>query len=211
MGKKTKTKEISPVKRHELTQLVSLLLRSTRDDIQPKISSDWTQFLEITKNLDQLRRLQAPLKNDGPSRDNALGAFNEWCLAGGAQFNEVEVKKISASYEMGLVAKADLPADKIFIKIPDNLIFSWRRVEIKLPMALRACPLFDASHVRLAFALCVERLSPSTDSEWRPYLDILPPAYRTCLYWTPAEMEELKGINSSYCKLNGQYIKTIQF
>lgn len=192
MGKKTKTKEISPVKRHEITQLVSLVLRSTRDEAQTNINIDWAQYLEITKNLDQLRRLQSPLKNDGPSRDQGLVAFTEWCSAGGAQFSEIEVKKVSASYEMGLVAKNDLPADKVFIQIPDNLIFAWRRVENKLPVALRACPLFfDASHVRLAFALCVEKLLPSV--EWRPYLDILPPAYRTCLYWTAVEMEELKG------------------
>ena len=195
MNKKQKSKETSAVKRYEISQVVNNVLKATKNEIQQNVTSDWRQYLEITTNLDLLRRLQPQLKSDGPTRDLALGAFNKWCKAGGAIFPNVEVKKISANYEMGLVAKVDLLCDEVFIQIPENLIFAWKRVENKLPAALRACPLFDekTSHVRLAFALCVERILPAQESEWKPYLDILPSAYRACMYWTTSEMEELKG------------------
>lgn len=54
------------------------------------------------------------------------------------------------------------------------------------------CPLFDnMSHIRLSFALIIEKLN--AHSKWKPYLDILPEKFRTVLYFSPTEMKELQG------------------
>lgn len=90
-----------------------------------------------------------------------------------------------------------LPILDIFIEIPDTMIFSFSKIQESLPPMLKQrvfldCPLFDGmSHVRLAFALMVEKLNPS--SKWQPYLNILPEKFRTVLFFTPSDMKELKG------------------
>ena len=35
--------------------------------------------------------------------------------------------------------------------------------------------------------------SKGKDSTWRPYLDVLPNAFDTLMYWSPSELEELQG------------------
>jgi protein-histidine N-methyltransferase len=83
----------------------------------------------------------------------------------------------------------------VFIEIPDSLIFSFNKVQDRLPEILKQCPLFENnSSVRLSFALITEKLNPK--SKWKPYLDVLPEKFRTVLYFTPNEMNELRGTSA---------------
>lgn len=95
------------------------------------------------------------------------------------------------------MSKEPLKKDEIFIEIPKSMIFSYDKIQDQLPDMLKQrvfleCPLFDnMSHIRLSFALIIEKLN--TQSKCRPYLDILPEKFRTVLYFTPTEMKELHG------------------
>jgi protein-histidine N-methyltransferase len=92
-----------------------------------------------------------------------------------------------------------LKKDELFIEIPESMIFTFDKVQKHLPdifknKAFLECPLLDdlsQSHVRLAVALVIEKLNP--ESKWKPYLDLLPEKFRTVLYYTTKEMEELRG------------------
>ena len=46
-------------------------------------------------------------------------------------------------------------------------------------------------NVALAFHILNESYNPK--SFWKPYLDALPSSYDTVMYFTPSEMEDLKG------------------
>lgn len=46
-------------------------------------------------------------------------------------------------------------------------------------------------NVALAFHILNEFYNPK--SFWKPYLDALPSSYDTVMYFTPSEMEDLKG------------------
>lgn len=141
--------------------------------------------------------IKAPYKS---SRDNnAIAKFTDWCQEKGAKFSKLELKRFDG-HDFGLVARAPLKKDAVFIEVPDKMIFSFSKIKADLPQMLKQrvfldCPLFDEkSHVRLAFALMVEKLNPN--SKWKPYLDVLPEKFRTVLYYTPSEMKELQGTSA---------------
>jgi histone-lysine N-methyltransferase SETD3 len=47
------------------------------------------------------------------------------------------------------------------------------------------------SNVALAFHILNEKYS--TNSFWKPYLDVLPSSYDTIMYFNPEDLKELKG------------------
>lgn len=77
------------------------------------------------------------------------------------------------------------------------MIFSFSKIQNQLPEVIRqkvfiGCPLFEnMSNVRLALAFIIERIN--TSSKFKPYFDVLPEKFRTVLYFSPADMKELKG------------------
>lgn len=190
---KTKSK-LSASKRNELKVLADAILVKSRE----KQPDELKHFTELSGLLDRIKLLEgdikAPFKS---SRDtDVIEKFVTWCQGQGAKFSKIQLKKL-AGHDLGLIAKEPLKKDEIFVEIPEAMIFSFNKVQEGFPEMLKQrvfldCPLFDGmSHVRLAFALMVEKLNPN--SKWKPYLDILPEKFRTVLYYTPSEMKELQG------------------
>ena len=158
-------------------------------------SGEFQQFIDIDALLERIKQIESelgsPFKSSNRDNEAVIEKFTDWCKDSGANFDKIKVQKLPG-YDLGLVAKENLKQDNIFIEIPESMIFSFKKIEDSLPISLRSVPLFAGmSHIRLAFALIVEKLNPK--SLWKPYLDILPDKYRTCLYYSPSEMAELKG------------------
>lgn len=204
---KAKEKRLSQAKRNELSSLVDVLLCATKDlsSVSPTgalnhIDDEFlAKFLQMNGILERIRKLEAEVKkptHNKVERDSTevLEKFCDWCREQGAKFDKVKVAKLPG-YDLGLQATADLHQNEVFIEIPQRLLFSFARLQERLPTALQQIPLFEnMSHIRLAFLLMVESLR--ADSVWRPYLDVLPDKYRTCFYMTPADLLELKGCNA---------------
>lgn len=190
---KTKGK-LSANKRSELKVLADAILVKSRE----KSADEFQQFVELYGLIERIKKIESEIKPPTKSsRDNdAIEKFLSWCQEQGAKFPKVELKKI-AGYDMGLVAKQPLKQDEVFVEIPESMIFSFTKIQEDLPPMLKQrvfleCPLFDGmTHIRLAFALMVEKLN--INSKWKPYLDVLPEKFRTVLFFTPTEMKELQG------------------
>lgn len=202
MGKKQQVKsseargksKLSANKRSELKVLADAILVKTRE----KVTDEFQHYLELNGLLDRIKKLESEIKPCFKSSRDAdvIEKFVGWCQEQGAKFDKIQLTKL-AGYDLGLVAKTELKKDETFIEVPDSMIFSFSKIQEDLPEMLKQrvfldCPLFDGmSHIRLAFALMVEKLN--VNSRFKPYLDILPEKYRTVLYFTPAEMKELQG------------------
>lgn len=202
MGKKQNVKstetrakcKLSANKRSELKVLADAILVKSRE----KVTDEFQYFLELNGFIDRIKKIESEIKTPYKSSRDAdvIEKFIGWCHEQGAKFDKVELKKL-AGYDLGLVAKDELKKDETFIEVPDTMIFSFSKIQDDLPEMLKQrvfldCPLFDGmSHIRLAFALLVEKLN--LNSKFKPYLDVLPEKYRTVLCFTPAEMKELQG------------------
>lgn len=190
---KAKSK-LSANKRNELKVLADAILVLSRE----KSTDEFQHFVQLDGLLERIKKLESEIKPPfKSSRDtDVIDKFIAWSHDQGAKFSKIQLKKISG-YDLGLVAKQPLKKDEVFIEIPDSMIFSFSKIQEDLPDMLKQrvfldCPLFDGmSHIRLAFALMVERLNPN--SKWKSYLDVLPEKFRTVLYFTPSDMKELQG------------------
>lgn len=190
---KSKSK-LSTSKRNELKVLSDAVLVKSRE----KPQDEFQHFIELNGFLERIKQIESEIKSPfKSSRDSdVIDKFTRWCEDQGSKFPKIQLKKLSG-YDLGLVAKQALKKEEVFIEIPESMIFSFSKIQADLPEMLKQrvfldCPLFDGmSHVRLAFALMVEKLNPS--SKWKPYLDILPDKFRTVLYFSPTDMAELKG------------------
>ncbi|CRK92834.1 CLUMA_CG006303, isoform A [Clunio marinus] len=200
MGKKQTSKSsqsqiklkdtLSSKERNELKVLSDAILVKTLE--QP--SDEFQHFIELDGLIQRIRKIESGIKSPIKSnRDNeTIDDFVSWCQKQGAKFSKIQLKKIGTGSDLGLVAKVTLKKDENFIEIPDSMIFSFSKIQEDLPTPLKQCPLFDGmSNVRLAFALMIEKLKPN--SNWKPYLDVLPDKFRTVLYFTPTDMRELQG------------------
>jgi protein-histidine N-methyltransferase len=192
-GKSAKPK-LSTNKRNELKVLADAILVKGRE----KYADEFKHFSEFYGLLERIKLIESEIKAPYKSTrdDEVIEKFIGWCQQQGAKFSKIQLKKLNGN-DLGLFAKETLKKDETFIEIPDSMIFSFSKIYEELPEILKHrvfldCPLFDGmSHVRLAFALMVEKLSPN--SKFKPYLDILPDKFRTVLYLSPAEMKELQG------------------
>ncbi|XP_020803679.1 histone-lysine N-methyltransferase setd3 [Drosophila serrata] len=183
--------------RKELNQLVLQLLDLVQ--VQPANPNDeWTQYVQLQKLLERITQLEEPLQKavcqeiaagDDQQRLAKVQAFSEWAKAAGVRSDGVEIA-IFPGYQLGLRATRDLAADEQVLSVPRKLIFS----EEHLPESDRRlfCNYPLLTNFNLAYALVIEKVR-GTDSEWHPYIDLLPAKYNTVLYFSVAQMQRLRG------------------
>ncbi|XP_017030448.1 actin-histidine N-methyltransferase [Drosophila kikkawai] len=188
---------LSGKQRKELNQLVLQLLDLVQ--VQPaNPNEEWTQYVQLQKLLDRITQLEEPLQKavcpeisagDDQQRLAKVAAFSEWAKAAGVQSEGVEIA-IFPGYQLGLRATRDLAADEQVLSVPRKLIFS----EEHLPESDRRlfCNYPLLTNFNLAYALVIEKVR-GAESEWRPYIDLLPAKYNTVLYFSVAQMQRLRG------------------
>ncbi|XP_053697599.1 actin-histidine N-methyltransferase [Sabethes cyaneus] len=199
-------KKLSMSKQNELNTLVDSLIKHSFQKTA-NANEQFKQFQDMYSVLERIRKLESELKlktNNGKPRHANIEAFCRWASEHGCQFDGVKISEFSG-FELGLEATRDFVAGEPFVAVPRKLIFSVT-ADSKIPDIMKDIPVMmvqNLSNLMLALLLIVERFQPN--SVWKPYLDVLPDRYSTVLYFSPADMAELKGTSAfgaalSQCK-----------
>lgn len=149
----------------------------------------WENYLQIISILEKVKRLEE-MKIESSKRSEAIVGFVKWLNDNGANIDGVSVAEFTG-YDLGLKAEMNFNEGQMILEIPRKLIFCTQTAAPELNV-LQNDPLVQhMPHVALAIALLIER--HKENSEWKPYLDVLPHRYNTILYMSANEMIELKG------------------
>jgi len=94
---------------------------------------------------------------------------------------------------LGIKVEQDVEQSSLVIAVPRKLMMSVESSKRSMVRDLidKVEILKNMPNVLLAIYLLVEKFSENP--YWKPYLDILPTAYNTVLYFSVGELEELKG------------------
>ncbi|KAM0935771.1 putative [Fructose-bisphosphate aldolase]-lysine N-methyltransferase [Dioscorea sansibarensis] len=131
------------------------------------------------------------------SPEAKLQSFLHWLCANGAELRGSTIQHCGADKGFGVFSAptADRRDDGIVMTIPLDLAITPMRVLQDPFVGPRCRALFEEGHVDDRFLvmifLTVERLRP--DSQWKPYLDMLPSTFGNPLWFSEEELAELKG------------------
>lgn len=196
-------RKLSQQKQNELNNLSDILLKLGFESTTT-INDMWIQYNTIQSNLERIQAIEAELKVKSSATGNRAAAvknFCEWARQNGAKFDGVEIHQFPR-FEFGLMAAKNFKCGEQFVTIPKRMILSIENAEESVMDVLSQLPVLDAMpNVRLAVTLVIERLN-GNDSFWKPYIDLLPERYSTVMYFTPHEMNELKGSSAFIMALN---------
>ncbi|KAL8500146.1 hypothetical protein ACS0TY_019947 [Phlomoides rotata] len=125
-----------------------------------------------------------------------LQLFLQWLQVNGAELRGCEIKYCNESKGFGIYSSNDVPHDSgILLVVPLDLAITPMRV-IEDPLIGPECRAMmeegevDDRFLMMLF-LTVERLR--RNSSWKPYLDMLPTEFGNPLWFTDADLVELKG------------------
>lgn len=191
-GVKENTKKLSMTKRNELNGLVNNLLKLGFMQ-SANAAEQWNAFNEIYRIIEQIRKIENEVSVMRRTTKRAAGIeeFQHWMKENGAEFDGVKIAEFSG-FEMGLEATKDFKENDLFITIPDKLVMAFDKADESVKSAAKIVSLIASMpNIGLAFYLMLERLKPN--SFWKPYFDVLPDRYSTVMYFTPTDLQELKG------------------
>uniref|UniRef100_A0A1B6DPA2 protein-histidine N-methyltransferase n=1 Tax=Clastoptera arizonana TaxID=38151 RepID=A0A1B6DPA2_9HEMI len=190
--------KISPQKRNELNQLVDKLLKVTsvaRSAGNSNVKKDFETHLQIHKILTKIMILESDINIPLPSRnENAERELLAWLESNGVEIDGVEIAQFSG-YGYGLKAKRDLAEGEKIITIPRKVTFCQETFTnslldklAEIDTMVRLMP-----NVYISLLLLIERFRTDKPSFFTPYINMLPNSYTTILYFSPEELQELKG------------------
>ncbi|XP_076441686.1 actin-histidine N-methyltransferase-like [Babylonia areolata] len=182
---------LSKSAKREITELVTQLLEICS---KPPSSGakELEDYPEIHGLVEKIRKIQSGLRPATVNREQAVPAFMEWLHKNGVDSSAVEIQSFPG-YGLGLKANKDIKESDLLLKIPRALMMTVDSA-LKTPLGelIREDKILQVMpNVTLAMHLLVESKSPK--SFWKPYLDILPDSYTTPLYFSPDELQHLKG------------------
>lgn len=153
------------------------------------INQLWSNHTDISIVLDKIKKLER-IKHNLEKRADAIGQFMDWLEQHGAAVDNVTIHSFPG-YGLGLRAEVNFQENQLLMTIPRNLIFSLHTAapelkDIQTDLLIQGMP-----QVALAVALLIEKRK--TNSNWKPYLDVLPKEYTTILYMNTIDLMELKG------------------
>jgi len=189
-------KTLPPIKRSELTKVVEKLFavssNLTSEPTTP--AKQWEEFVEISSLVEKVRTIESghSMCRTLPDRKNAIKPFLAWLTDLGAVINGVEVADYG-DQGLGLRVSKELKMGEEVIRIPQKAMMSVDTAKSSsIGTLIERDPLLQTMpNVVLAVHLLIERNSPA--SIWEPYINTLPHSYTTVLYFTPSQLEELKG------------------
>nr|XP_029719619.1 actin-histidine N-methyltransferase-like [Aedes albopictus] len=196
-------KKLSMSKQNELNTLVDSLIKASFLKTA-NLNEQFKQYQDMYAVLERIRKLESEFKlktSNGKPRQANIEVFCRWAKEQGCQFDGVKISEFSG-FELGLEATKDFQEGDVFVTVPKKLIFSVT-ADSKIPDIMKDIPVMmvqNLSNLMLALLLIVERFQPN--SVWKPYLDVLPDRYSTVMYFSPAEMAELKGTSAFGAALN---------
>lgn len=180
----------------ELAENIDKLLRITTLPQEPNIRKALDNQREISLLADQIKLLEKNNHNHTAGADRATAAtiesFTNWVTENGGHFKGCEITKIEG-FELGLKVVEEISTSNLVISVPRSLMLTVEYAnETELSELINKDQILkNMPNVTLAVCLLYEKFRK--DSFWKPYLNILPNSYSTVLYFTPEELEELKG------------------
>merc|ERR1719500_2229714 len=154
----------------------------------------WEEYKEISGLVEKVREIEVghSMCRTLPDRKAAIKPFLAWIAGLGGVMEGVELADYGAS-GLGLKVCRDLKEGEEVIRIPQKAMMSVDTAKASsIGTLIEKDPLLQTmANVVLAVHLLIERNSPA--SIWEPYINTLPHSYTTVLYFSPKQMEELKG------------------
>ncbi|XP_039294204.1 actin-histidine N-methyltransferase [Nilaparvata lugens] len=195
--KSQRTPKLSPQKRNEVNQLIEKLLEVT-SSIQSSttnLAKEWEVHSAIDKILSKIISIESEINTPFPERDEGTkNRFMSWLEKNGAEINNVSIADFEG-YGLGLRADNQIKTGDMMIAIPRNVMMTVESVQTSLlsTLAKMDTMLKLMPNIALALLVLVERFRGDAGSFWAPYIDMLPAKYTTVLYFTPKELDELRG------------------
>merc|ERR1719189_1677027 len=154
----------------------------------------WEEYKEISALVDKIREIEGghSMCRTLPDRKVAIKPFLSWITELGAVIDGVEVADFG-EHGLGLRVTKDIKQGEEVIRIPQKAMMSVDTAKASsIGTLIEKDPLLQTMpNVVPSVHLLIERNSPA--SIWEPYINTLPHTYTTVLYFTPTQMEELKG------------------
>lgn len=201
MGRKSKSKSASNTEavnkkaalqtKQQITSLTDQLLKICSQAL-PSSAKLWEEYIEIHSLLKTVTELENGVHFPSGKREEHFEEFIQWLREKGVAVDNVGIAHFSEG-DWGLKAEKDIKDGELWLSVPREIMLSsLHPSSTRLAEILKTDPISKhMPQVFLALLVLEERLNP--DSEWTAYFNILPSEYNTVLYFSPDELEFLKG------------------
>ncbi|XP_037073270.1 actin-histidine N-methyltransferase-like [Pollicipes pollicipes] len=200
MGKKNRSnaKTEKPKKSFQdqlkIGDLVKELLSKSSQVGPMNKSEEWENYLGIYDILQQLIALQkSPPPSAGTAgRAERLACLHTWLLENGGIVHGL-TPAVYAGLGCGLTCVRPLAEGEPVIEVPRALMMTLETARASRLGGLLATDKLTQALPQLGLTLHLLEQSLTEDSRWAPYVASLPDTYDTVLYFTPDEIQLLKG------------------
>jgi len=197
MGKKNRAKKTDSdksVKNKRDLMLMAYQLQQmcVRDHDRMK---EWEFFTDLHKSVEIFRKKQKQALQTKPAkREDNVGKFKSWWMNHKVyQSNSIELKQFDADQGFGFVATKDIEENELLVKVPDSVMITYSNALSSYLGNLVREKAILSSMPNISLALFVHCEKYNQQSDFKPYLDIIPEDFNTALYFSPNEMLLLKG------------------
>lgn len=120
--------------------------------------------------------------------------FVSWFTSqGGTVSSSVQVFNYGQGQGRGARATADIPAEATLFSIPRNLVLSTTTASLPSKLSPQEWASVN-EHGWCGLILCLlYEAALGSQSRWAPYFALLPTEFNSLMWWSEAELEELKG------------------
>jgi len=185
---------LSRAKRDTLNRKVEELLQKCSSASSLNSAIDWEKYNESWDVLVSICELEKTNVEKSPSasRTAAFEPFMEWLQSHGAEMGDVKLVELPF-YGCCVQASGQVVKSDRLFSIPQKLMLTSETAKASnIGSFIENDPILSQMpNVALAFHILNEMYD--SNSFWSPYLNTLPSSYDTVMYYTPKEIELLKG------------------
>ncbi|XP_066981550.1 actin-histidine N-methyltransferase [Macrobrachium rosenbergii] len=187
--------KLLPQTRTELSTLVDEVFKicaKVTPAVPLSAAQEWEEYFEIYRLIEKIVEIEKDIVLPRYSRKEQVQPFMTWLKENNVRMTGVEVTDYGDA-GFGLRATEDLKQGQEVICVPQSAMLTEETAKKSyLGSLMERDPILQhMSNVSLALHVLGEYVNPS--SPWLPYLRFLPSTYSTTLYFTPQQMQMLKG------------------
>ncbi|CAJ0599177.1 unnamed protein product [Cylicocyclus nassatus] len=180
---------------HEVAELFENILSNPPT---PNLMELWKEHQHIRKALEGISAKQAQLSDTdvrlAKTRSASdLNVFLAWADQVGIKRYGVTIANCGDVDGLGLLAEKAIHKKQRCVTVPRHAMISTdlaKKSSVLKKLFERDVIVQNMANVGLALFICAQRVKP--DSKWTPYLNVLPSAYTTPLFYTEEELKYLK-------------------
>lgn len=188
----------------ELNEFVDKLLRIATMPNESNLTKSLEHHKEIYCITNKINLLESQLTQKLSANnnvDNSVGNrthaatidnFTKWVTENGAEINGCSIHHFD-NYDLGIKVNTDIPISSLVISVPRSLMLT-----VEVASRTDFNHLLEKDQIlnnmpNVALAMYLLYIKFKNDIFWQAYVDILPKRYSTVLYFSPEDLEELKG------------------